>query len=117
MFKEVSKELLSFIEKSYSNFHVIYNMKEELNQHGFTELLEGEKWNLKEGGKYYVSRNETSLIAFQIPKKEFAGFQIMASHSDFPTFKLKRECRNECGKSIYKAECRKIWRNALCAMV
>ena len=41
MFKEVSKELLRFIEKSYSNFHVIYNMKEELNQNGFVELFEG----------------------------------------------------------------------------
>lgn len=48
MFKEVSKELLGFIEKSYSNFHVIYNMKEELNQNGFVELFEGEKWELKE---------------------------------------------------------------------
>lgn len=89
MFKEVSKELLGFIEKSYSNFHVIYNMKEELNQNGFVELFEGEKWELKEGGRYYVSRNETSLIAFQIPAKDFVGFNIMASHSDFPTFKLK----------------------------
>lgn len=89
MFKEISKELLDFIEKSYSNFHVIYNMKEELNRQGFTELLESDKWELQEGGRYYVSRNETSLIAFKIPKKEFTGFNIMASHSDFPTFKLK----------------------------
>ncbi len=89
MFKEVSKELLDFIKKSYSNFHVIYNMKEELNKNGFIELFEGDKWELQEGGRYYVSRNETSLIAFKIPKKEFIGFNVMASHSDFPTFKLK----------------------------
>lgn len=89
MFKEISKELLDFIEKSYSNFHVIHNMKEELDKQGFTELFESDKWELQEGGRYYVSRNETSLIAFKIPKKEFTGFHIMASHSDFPTFKLK----------------------------
>lgn len=89
MFREVAKELLNFINKSYSSFHLIYNMKEELKKNGFSELYEGEKWNLVEGGKYYVARNESSMIAFTIPKKEFTGFNIMASHSDFPTFKLK----------------------------
>lgn len=89
MFKEISKELLGFIEKSYSCFHVIANMKEELNRNGFEELLRSGEWNLKEGGKYYVSRNESSIIAFKVPTKDFTGFQIMSSHSDFPTFKLK----------------------------
>ena len=89
-------------------------MKEELNQHGFTELLEGEKWNLKEGGKYYVSRNETSLIAFQIPKKEFAGFQIMASHSDFPTFKLKENAEMSVENQYIKLNVEK-YGGMLCA--
>lgn len=89
MYKETAKELLSFIEKSYSCFHLIKNMKEELNENGFQELYESQEWNLKCGGKYYVSRNESSLIAFQIPEENFVGFQIMASHSDFPTFKIK----------------------------
>lgn len=89
MYRETAKELLSFIEKSYSCFHLIQNMKEELNENGFQELYEAQEWKLKAGGKYYVSRNESSLIAFQIPKENFVGFQIMASHSDFPTFKVK----------------------------
>lgn len=89
MYKKTAKELLSFIEKSYSCFHLIQNMKEELDDNGFQELYEAQEWELKCGGKYYVSRNESSLIAFQIPKENFTGFQIMASHSDFPTFKVK----------------------------
>lgn len=89
MYKETAKELLAFIEKSYSCFHVIQNMKEELNENGFQELYESQEWQLERGGKYYVSRNESSLIAFQIPEENFTGFQIMASHSDFPTFKVK----------------------------
>lgn len=89
MYKKTTKELLSFIEKSYSCFHLIQNMKEELNENGFQELYEAQEWKLECGGKYYVSRNESSLIAFQIPKQDFTGFQIMASHSDFPTFKVK----------------------------
>ena len=47
MFQEVSRELLDFIGKSYSTFHVIRNMKEELDANGFTELFEEQKWNLK----------------------------------------------------------------------
>lgn len=89
MFKKASKELLEFIEKSCSCFHVIANMKEELKDNGFEELLESDEWELKEGGRYYVSRNESSIIAFKIPAKDFTGFQIMSSHSDFPTFKVK----------------------------
>ena len=89
MYKDNAKQLLAFIEKSPSCFHVIHNMKCELQEAGFQELKEKDSWNLKEGGKYYVTRNDSSLIAFKIPKSDFSGFQIMASHSDAPTFKIK----------------------------
>lgn len=89
MFKETSKELLDFIGRSYSSFHLVYNMKEELNRNGFEEIFEPDRWNLKAGGKYYVARNESSIIAFKIPGEDFSGFNIVSSHSDFPTFKLK----------------------------
>lgn len=89
MYKKTAKELLTFIEKSYSCFHLIQNMKEELSEKGFQELYESQEWKLERGGKYYVSRNESSIIAFRIPEENFTGFQIMASHSDFPTFKVK----------------------------
>lgn len=89
MYKELSKELIDFINKSYSCYHVVYNIKELLKEKGYEELLESKSWKIKEGGKYFVTRNYSSLIAFCIPKKEFCGFQIMASHSDSPTFKIK----------------------------
>ena len=87
--KHMAEQLLDFIEKSPSCFHVIDHMKEELEKAGFQRLQEREHWDLKENGRYYVTRGESSLIAFNIPKKEFSGFQIMASHSDSPTFKIK----------------------------
>ncbi|MCI5951856.1 MAG: M18 family aminopeptidase [Anaerostipes sp.] len=89
MYQEAAKELFAFIEQSPSTFHVIDNMKNMLGQQGFEELKESENWNLKEGGSYYVTRNGSSLIAFKIPKKDFKGFHIMASHSDAPTFRIK----------------------------
>ncbi len=93
--KEAAKELFSFIEKSPSCFHVIENMKKELEREGYEQLLESSDWEVAYGGKYYVVRNGSSLIALRIPKKSAAdaqipvGFQIMASHSDAPAFKIK----------------------------
>ncbi len=89
MYKKISRELIDFIDKSYSCYHVVHNIKELLKEKGYEELLESKPWNIKEGRKYFVVRNSSSLIAFYIPKKEFCGFQIMASHSDSPTFKIK----------------------------
>lgn len=89
MYQEAAKELLAFIEKSPSTFHVIANVKEMLEAEGFEELREHQTWNLKKGGHYYVTRNGSSLIAFKVPQKEFCGFHIMASHSDAPTFRIK----------------------------
>lgn len=87
--REIVRELYDFIEKSPSVFHVVENMRLELLERGYEQLLESEAWNLKAGGKYFVIRNGSSLIAFRIPKEDYKGFQIMASHSDSPTFKIK----------------------------
>lgn len=91
MYQEAAEELLAFIEKSPSTFHVIANVKEMLEAEGFEELREHQTWKLKKGGRYYVTRNGSSLIAFKIPQKEFCGFHIMASHSDAPTFRIKEK--------------------------
>ena len=91
MFKQISNELLNFIKNSPSCYHAIDNMKQILDENGFCEVVEGKNWTIKEGGKYYVIRNNSSLIAFKIPNKDFKGFNIVSSHSDSPTFKIKRK--------------------------
>lgn len=91
--RNVTEELLEFIEQSPSAFHVIDNMKAELAEAGYEELTEAVPWTLEAGGKYYVTRNEASLIAWQIPSREdwkgFRGYHIAAAHSDSPAFLLK----------------------------
>ena len=81
--------LFRFIEKSPTPFHVIDNMKQELEEQGYKQLLEREEWKLEQGGKYYVIRNGSAMVAFRVPKGAFGGFQIVASHSDAPCLKLK----------------------------
>lgn len=89
MSKSVSRELFEFIEHSPSCYHAIENIKNVLLEEDFTELLEGTDWTLEGGGKYFTIRNYSSIIAFKIPSKNFKGFQIVASHSDSPSFKIK----------------------------
>ncbi|MBO4982042.1 MAG: M18 family aminopeptidase [Lachnospiraceae bacterium] len=89
-YEKCARELLEFIEESPSSFHVVENIRGRLNGEGFTELKEGEEWEIVPGGRYYVIRNGSSIIAFCIPRKqEIAGFHIVASHSDSPSFKVK----------------------------
>lgn len=102
MYKETAKELLEFIEKSPSCFHAVKTMKDMLDMEGFEEIKEADKWELKKGGKYYVTRNDSSIIAFVMPEDEFSGYRIMASHSDSPTFKIKENPEMQVDKKYVK---------------
>lgn len=96
--RDLCRGLFEFIEKSPSCFHVIENLKERLEAAGFVEFKEQACWELAAGGKYYVTRNDSSLIAFQIPKGVVKGFHMVASHSDSPTFKIKEHPEKEAEK-------------------
>lgn len=91
-YRETNEELLDFINRSPSPFHAVDNIKKYLLENGYEELSEKERWDrrIEEGGKYFTTRNYSSVIAFEIPEKEcFPGFNIAAAHSDSPTFKIK----------------------------
>lgn len=85
------KNLIQFIDHSPSCFHVIENAKKQFLEHGFIQLEEKEHWNLEEGKSYFVERNGSFMIAFHLPKKDFQGFHIVASHSDSPTYRIKEQ--------------------------
>ena len=86
--KKCAKELFDFINTSPTPYHAIDNIKNTLLNAGFVELYEDDKWELSAGGKYFVTRNGTSVIAFKYNGKN-NGFAITASHSDFCSLKLK----------------------------
>lgn len=98
----INQNLLEFLEKSPSAYHAVANMAKMLDDAGFERLNEGERWQLREGRDYYVTRNGSALVAFRIPKKDYAGFQIMASHSDSPVFKIKSNAEIEVDKKYMK---------------
>ncbi len=88
--KKINEELLNFLDNSPNAFFAVHNMEQILENAGFTRLTEGDSWDLAPGSRCFVTRNGSALIAFQIPDRpDPVGFQIMASHSDSPAFKIK----------------------------
>ncbi len=84
-----TKELIDFIGAAPTAFHAVEEIASRLLAAGFEALSEGECSDLLPGGRYYLTRNGSSLIAFRIPESKPIGLLIAASHSDSPTFKLK----------------------------
>lgn len=96
MYKEISKELVSFIQKSPTAFHAVEQMRSLLKDNGYEELLEGRKWHIEPGHRYFVTRNNSSIIALNLGTQlDNYSFNVAASHSDSPTFKLKENAELE----------------------
>lgn len=88
MDKKIS-ELVDFLDASVSSYHAIAALSAHLSQEGYVCLSENDDWQLQTGGRYYLTRNGTALIAFRIPHTQPLGFMLSASHSDRPGFKIK----------------------------
>jgi aspartyl aminopeptidase len=89
--KVLAQDLIDFIDESPSPYHVIENAKELLDKNDFEHLCTGEKWDIKKGGKYYVTKNDSAVFAF-VPGTgaiEEDGFKIVSAHTDSPTFRIK----------------------------
>ena len=83
--------LINFIEKSPTAFHAVASCAEMLDSQGYSRLFEGDEWNLEAGKGYYITRNQSSVIAFRVPKGKPRNFMVAASHTDSPMFKVKSE--------------------------
>ena len=82
-------KLLDFINNSPTAFHAVANMRENLLRNGYEELFESDEWHIERGGRYFVIRNMSSVIAFEVPKGDYIGLVVCAMHTDSPAFKIK----------------------------
>ena len=98
----VAKELVEYLNKSWTAFHATKNAEEMLKKAGFVKLDEDKSWSssssnsnsnppLKPNGKYYVVRNQSCIVAFCLGGEYVPGdgFHIIAAHTDSPCPKLK----------------------------
>lgn len=83
-------DLKKYLDDSRSAFNAVDNLKQELLKNKYTELKEFDDYKVKKGGKYFVVRNNSSIIAFNIGGKlNKPSLHLSASHTDCPSFKLK----------------------------
>ncbi|XP_073031445.1 probable aspartyl aminopeptidase isoform X1 [Primulina eburnea] len=84
-------DLLDYLNESWTQFHATAEARRQLVAAGFCPLDENEEWELKPGGRYFFTRNMSSLVAFAIGKKFSVGngFHVIAAHTDSPCLKLK----------------------------
>ena len=99
-FLQTTRELIAFLDKSPTAFQAVGEIAALLTENGFTHLSEAEEWSLVPGGKYYVTRNQSAIVAFVIPENYRRHFTICASHTDSPTFKLKANATGD-GFGVY----------------
>ncbi len=86
-----AKDLLNFIDASPSPWHAVNSSIQQLEANGFESLTENQPWKLKKNGRYYVTRDGASIIAFSLGSKPIAevGFRIVGAHTDSPGLRLK----------------------------
>lgn len=89
--KGFAREIIEFIDDSPSPYHAVQNSSSILEENGFTKLESTDKWELKLGGRYYIKKTNSTVIAFTIPntlnlKK---GIKIFAAHTDSPSIRIK----------------------------
>lgn len=88
--EKTTQGLFDFIQQSPTAFQAVQTIKDILDSRGFKCLEEGQKWEIEKGGKYYTTKNNSSIIAFNIGNDlENYSFNMSASHLDSPSFKVK----------------------------
>jgi aspartyl aminopeptidase len=92
-----ANEMVAFLNESSTAFHAVKASANRLDQAGFTRLNETDVWTLVPNGKYYFTRNTTTIVAFTVGGKflssgDVNGYTILGAHTDSPCFKVKPVC-------------------------
>lgn len=104
MGKDYASSLLKFLDSSPCNFLAVDTIRKSLNENGFEGLSLADKWNLKKGGKYYTTKNDSAIFAFTVGAEPMAetGIKIITAHSDSPCFRIKPNPVMACENGIVK---------------
>ena len=88
---DLNRALCDFIKASPTPFHAVAIMATALESAGFVKLDEAAPWQLAEGGRYYLTRNQSSIIAFKLDSSRLLddGLRMVGAHTDSPSLKIK----------------------------
>jgi len=88
---EFARQLIDFCYASPTAFHAVSTTRALLESQKFQELAEADAWKIKAGGRYFIIRNDSALLAFVVGSKpaETSGFRVVGAHTDSPCFRIK----------------------------
>jgi len=95
---EFAKEFVKYLNESCTAFHAVQAAKTRFLNAGYKELSLGDSWNLEKMGKYFFTKNSTTIIAFTIGGEYEIGngLTVLGAHTDSPCFKVKPvTCHNK----------------------
>ena len=89
--KSFAREVVEFIDESPSTYHVVKNCSDILDENGFERIMPREKWEIKKGGRYFLKKSSSTIIAFTVGENFDMknGFKIFGAHTDSPCFRIK----------------------------
>jgi len=100
--------LMSFISDSPTPFHAVASMVSQLSTAGYSQLEVASTWHLKAGGRYFITRNDSTIVAFQLPKENASQrLHMVGAHTDSPCLKVKpnpeirRKGYHQLGVEVY----------------
>jgi len=83
------ERLLDFLKRSPTPWHAVAAMAERLEQAGYRHLEESQPWQLAPGERVYVTRNDSSIVALQLPAQGLDALRMIGAHTDSPGLRLK----------------------------
>ena len=89
---QFNQDLIQFLTDSPTPFHAVRQMVTRLTDAGFERLQEADAWTLTPGGRYVITRNESSILAWIMPAQQeltAGGFRMVGAHTDSPCLKVK----------------------------
>lgn len=101
--KSFAEGYVDFTNRSPTPFHAVDSVVKLLSEQGYVEVFESVVWpQLNQGGKYFVRRNGSSIIAFSVGGKYTTdrGFKIIGGHTDSPNFQLKPKTHIKKGSMV-----------------
>ncbi|QJQ96479.1 MULTISPECIES: M18 family aminopeptidase [Halomonadaceae] len=83
------ERMLGFLQASPTPWHAVSNMARRLEQMGYRRLDESQPWQIAPGERFYVTRNDSSLVAMQVPRSPLTALRMIGAHTDSPGLRLK----------------------------
>ncbi len=103
MMKSHVHDLMKFLDESPVNFLAAKEITRRLDEAGFTRLNPAEIWTLNQGGRYYITKNGSAVMAFELSEAgPQAGYKIISAHSDSPGFRIKPHSEMRCENGVVK---------------